>query len=70
MKNLDADALLTLNPDSQASTYIAGQDLPLEQTIANMPGQAPAPDRRLQEDACGAGQGGRGIQLGLHIRVE
>ncbi len=38
--NLDADAqaLLTLNPDSQASTYIAGKDLPLEQTIANMSG--------------------------------
>jgi len=36
--NLDADAqaLLTLNPDSAASTYIAGKDLPLEQTIANM----------------------------------
>ncbi len=38
--NLDADAqaLLTLNPDSEASTYIAGKDLPLEQTIANMSG--------------------------------
>ncbi len=38
--NLDADAqaLLTLNPDSQTSTYIAGKDLPLEQTIANMSG--------------------------------
>ena len=38
--NLDADAqaLLTLNPDSSASTYIAGKDLPLEQTIANMSG--------------------------------
>jgi len=38
--NLDADAqaLLTLNPDSEASTYIAGKDLPLEQTIANMAG--------------------------------
>ena len=36
--NLDADAqaLLTLNPSSDASTYIAGKDLPLEQTIANM----------------------------------
>ena len=36
--NLDADAqaLLTLNPASGASTYIAGKDLPLEQTIANM----------------------------------
>ncbi|WP_028600977.1 OsmC domain/YcaO domain-containing protein [Ottowia thiooxydans] len=40
VKNLDADAqaLLTLNPDSDASTYIAGKDLPLEQTIANMSG--------------------------------
>ncbi len=38
VENLDADAqaLLTLNPDSAASTYIAGKDLPLEQTIANM----------------------------------
>jgi ribosomal protein S12 methylthiotransferase accessory factor len=38
--NLDADAqaLLTLTPDPQASTYIAGKDLPLEQTIANMSG--------------------------------
>ncbi|MET1115548.1 MAG: OsmC domain/YcaO domain-containing protein [Comamonas sp.] len=38
VQNLDADAqaLLTLNPDSDASTYIAGKDLPLEQTIANM----------------------------------
>jgi len=38
--NLDADAqaLLTLNPDSEASTYIVGKDLPLEQTIANMSG--------------------------------
>ena len=38
--NLDADAqaLLTLNSDSVASTYIAGKDLPLEQTIANMSG--------------------------------
>ena len=36
--NLDADAqaLLTLNPDSEASTYIVGKDLPLEQTIATM----------------------------------
>ena len=36
--NLDADAqaLLTLAPASEASTYIAGKDLPLEQTIANM----------------------------------
>jgi ribosomal protein S12 methylthiotransferase accessory factor len=40
VENLDADAqaLLTLNPDSKASTYIAGKDLPLEQTIANMSG--------------------------------
>ncbi|GHD64428.1 OsmC domain/YcaO domain-containing protein [Jeongeupia chitinilytica] len=38
--NLDADAqaLLTLNPDTEASTYITGKDLPLEQTIANMSG--------------------------------
>lgn len=38
VENLDADAqaLLTLNPDSEARTYIAGKDLPLEQTIANM----------------------------------
>jgi ribosomal protein S12 methylthiotransferase accessory factor len=38
VENLDADAqaLLTLSPDSAASTYIAGKDLPLEQTIANM----------------------------------
>jgi ribosomal protein S12 methylthiotransferase accessory factor len=38
--NLDADAqaLLTLNPASEASTYIVGKDLPLEQTIANMSG--------------------------------
>ncbi|KAB8038530.1 OsmC domain/YcaO domain-containing protein [Janthinobacterium aquaticum] len=32
----DAQALLTLNPDTDARTYIAGKDLPLEQTIANM----------------------------------
>jgi ribosomal protein S12 methylthiotransferase accessory factor len=40
VENLDADAqaLLTLNPESEASTYIAGKDLPLEQTIANMTG--------------------------------
>ena len=40
VENLDADAqaLLTLNPDSEASTFIAGKDLPLEQTIANMSG--------------------------------
>ncbi|MES2298356.1 MAG: OsmC domain/YcaO domain-containing protein [Pseudomonadota bacterium] len=36
--NLDADAqaLLTINPASDASTFIAGKDLPLEATIANM----------------------------------
>ena len=40
VENLDADAqaLLTLNPDTETSTYIAGKDLPLEQTIANMSG--------------------------------
>ncbi|MDD2991203.1 MAG: OsmC domain/YcaO domain-containing protein [Zoogloea sp.] len=40
VENLDADAqaLLTLKPDSTASTYIVGKDLPLEQTIANMSG--------------------------------
>jgi len=40
VENLDADAqaLLTLKPASDASTYIAGKDLPLEQTIANMSG--------------------------------
>ena len=44
VENLDADAqaLLMLgrgtNPDSGASTCIAGKDLPLEQTIANMSG--------------------------------
>lgn len=40
VENLDADAqsLLTLKPSSDASTYIAGKDLPLEQTIANMSG--------------------------------
>jgi ribosomal protein S12 methylthiotransferase accessory factor len=38
VENLDADAqaLLSLTPASDASTYIAGKDLPLEQTIANM----------------------------------
>jgi ribosomal protein S12 methylthiotransferase accessory factor len=38
--NLDADAqaLLTLNPASESTTYITGKDLPLEQTIANMSG--------------------------------
>lgn len=40
VENLDEDAqaLLMLNPASEASTYIAGKDLPLEQTIANMSG--------------------------------
>ncbi len=40
VENLDADAqaLLLLNPASEAGTYIAGKDLPLEQTIANMSG--------------------------------
>ncbi len=40
VENLDADAqtLLTLKLNSDASTYIAGKDLPLEQTIANMSG--------------------------------
>ena len=40
VENLDADAqaLLTLKPASDSSTYIAGKDLPLEQTIANMTG--------------------------------
>ncbi len=40
VENLDADAqsLLMLNPASAVSTYIAGKDLPLEQTIANMSG--------------------------------
>ena len=40
VENLDADAqaLLVLNPASETSTYIAGKDLPLEQTIANMSG--------------------------------
>jgi ribosomal protein S12 methylthiotransferase accessory factor len=40
VQNLDADAqtLLTLNPASDASTYIVGKDLPLEQTITNMTG--------------------------------
>lgn len=40
VENLDADAqaLLTLTPASEASTYIAGKDLPLEQTVANMSG--------------------------------
>ena len=34
----DAQALLTLNSASDASTFIAGKDLPLEQTIFNMSG--------------------------------
>ena len=40
VENLDADAqaLLSLTPATDASTYIAGKDLPLEQTIANMSG--------------------------------
>ena len=40
VENLDADAqaLLSLAPASDACTYIAGKDLPLEQTIANMSG--------------------------------
>ncbi|MFK8333013.1 OsmC domain/YcaO domain-containing protein [Pseudomonas sp. BJa5] len=40
VENLDADAqaLLMLDTDSNASTYIVGKDLPLEQTIANMSG--------------------------------
>ena len=38
VKNLDADAqaLLTLKTAAEASTYIVGKDLPLEQTITNM----------------------------------
>ena len=43
VENLDADAqsLLMLNlnnPASETSTYVAGKDLPVEQTIANMSG--------------------------------
>ncbi|MFL9880347.1 OsmC domain/YcaO domain-containing protein [Herbaspirillum rhizosphaerae] len=40
VENLDADAqsLLTLKADADASTFILGKDLPLEQTIANMSG--------------------------------
>lgn len=40
VESLDADAqsLLTIKPDSEASTFILGKDLPLEQTIANMSG--------------------------------
>ena len=40
VENLDADAqaLLTINPEAGTQTFIAGKDLPLEQTIANMSG--------------------------------
>jgi ribosomal protein S12 methylthiotransferase accessory factor len=40
VENLDADAQALLIPSSgsDAATYIAGKDLPLEQTIANMSG--------------------------------
>ena len=40
VESLDADAqaLLSLKPNSDTSTFIAGKDLPLEQTIANMSG--------------------------------
>ena len=40
VKNLDADAqsLLTMTPALDSNTFIAGKDLPLEQTIANMSG--------------------------------
>ncbi|MCK8044600.1 OsmC domain/YcaO domain-containing protein [Shewanella sp. 1CM18E] len=40
VENLDADAnaMLMGQSDSDASTYILGKDLPLEQTIANMTG--------------------------------
>jgi ribosomal protein S12 methylthiotransferase accessory factor len=40
VESLDADAqsLLSLKPSSDTSTFIAGKDLPLEQTIANMSG--------------------------------
>jgi ribosomal protein S12 methylthiotransferase accessory factor len=40
VENLDADAqaLLMLGPTGETSTYVAGKDLPLEQTIANMSG--------------------------------
>ncbi|GGX02875.1 hypothetical protein GCM10007242_04940 [Pigmentiphaga litoralis] len=40
VENLDADAqsLLTVKADAEARTFIAGKDLPLEQTIANMTG--------------------------------
>ncbi|RKT58125.1 ribosomal protein S12 methylthiotransferase accessory factor [Azonexus fungiphilus] len=40
VENLDADAqaLLTVSADAGTQTFIAGKDLPLEQTIANMSG--------------------------------
>ncbi|EON91985.1 hypothetical protein MARLIPOL_10186 [Marinobacter lipolyticus SM19] len=40
VENLDEDAqaLLMAPPEGEASTYIVGKDLPLEQTIANMTG--------------------------------
>lgn len=40
VESLDADAqaLLSLKPNSDTRTFIAGKDLPLEQTIANMSG--------------------------------
>jgi ribosomal protein S12 methylthiotransferase accessory factor len=40
VESLDADAqaLLSLKPAADVSTYILGKDLPLEQTIANMSG--------------------------------
>lgn len=40
VENLDADAqaLLTINPEAGTQTFIAGKDLPLEQTITNMSG--------------------------------
>jgi len=40
VENLDADAqaLLTINPEAGTQTFIAGKDLPLEQTIANISG--------------------------------
>jgi ribosomal protein S12 methylthiotransferase accessory factor len=50
VENLDADAqaLLSMTPASEASTYIAGKDLPLEQTIANMSGVLAAWASRLK----------------------
>jgi ribosomal protein S12 methylthiotransferase accessory factor len=50
VENLDADAqsLLTLKPASDASTYIAGKDLPLEQTIANMSGMLAALGMKIE----------------------